>query len=65
MSALPDTLREQLTNAMVIGGTNQLAAALDQVRAVSPELADALAVYIQDFNYTPVLEALDQVASTS
>lgn len=56
---LPDALRTQLADALVLGDTAQLDAALRQVRDVSPGLADALDAYIQEFNYAPVLDALE------
>ena len=59
LSKLPETLRAQLTEALVFGSSNRLAAALGQVRDVSPAAADALEPYIQEFNYSPVLEALE------
>ncbi|MCB0930383.1 MAG: response regulator [Mycobacterium sp.] len=63
LSDLPAALRTQLADALVVGSTTRLAAALAEVRDVSPGLADLLGRYLEDFNYAPVLEALETGAS--
>ncbi|MCB0932472.1 MAG: response regulator [Mycobacterium sp.] len=60
---LPETLRAELADALVLGDTGRLSVILEQVREVTPGLADALAVLIADFNYAPALDALDALTA--
>ena len=63
LAVLPAELRTQLAQTLVVAETTQLAAALGQVRDRSPALADLLEHYIREFNYAPILDALDTAHS--
>lgn len=57
LSQLPASLRAQLSDALVLGVTTQIAGVLQQIRVVWPELADTLTRAIGDFDYAPLLDA--------
>ncbi|MCB9408855.1 CHASE domain-containing protein [Mycolicibacterium sp.] len=59
LRALPETVRTQLAEALVIGQSSEITRAIDKVRETNPALADALAIPVADFNYGVVLEALE------
>ncbi|MBS1214118.1 MAG: domain S-box protein [Proteobacteria bacterium] len=58
LSGLPDSLREDLAKALLIGHVDQLATVMLRVRELNPGLAEALAGYFARFDYLPILERL-------
>lgn len=63
LSTLPTSLRARLSDVLILGATTQIAGVMQEISAITPELAEALSRAIGDFNYAPLLEALDALES--
>lgn len=63
LCALPETVRTQLAEALVVGKASEITTAIEKVRETNPGLADALAILVADFNYNQVLETLESAGS--
>lgn len=61
LPTLPQLVRTKLAEALVLGDTISLSRVLTQVRDLNPGLADTLAHLTADFNYAPVLDALEEI----
>lgn len=58
---LPVELRRELTNALIVGNTEQLAGLLQRIERLDAGLAKGLNVYLQSFNYLPILNVLESL----
>lgn len=58
---LPETLRRELADGLILGDTEQLAGLILRIEQQDAALAKALTQHVAVFNYLPVLNALETV----
>lgn len=63
VAKLPETLRRELIDGLVLGNTEQLSELLLRIEQFDAGLAKILARYLRSFNYLPVLNALESLDS--
>lgn len=63
LAKLPETLRRELADSLVLGNTEQLAGLMLRIEQQDAELAKMLAHHVSSFNYLPILETLENVDS--
>ena len=59
IGSLPEALRRELINELILGNTDRLSELLRRIEQQDAELAKILSRYLQAFNYLPILEALE------
>lgn len=63
LAKLPEALRRELADGLVLGNTGQLAGLMLRIEQQDAELAKVLAHHVSSFNYLPVLKVLENVDS--
>jgi signal transduction histidine kinase/CheY-like chemotaxis protein len=63
LAKLPEALRRELADGLVLGNTEQLAQLIQRIEQLDTALAKVLARHLAAFNYLPVLNALETVAN--
>lgn len=61
LAKLPETLRRELADGLILGNTEQLAKLILRIEQQDAELAKVLARHVAAFNYLPILNALESV----
>ncbi|MDY6786434.1 MAG: response regulator, partial [Cyanobacteriota bacterium] len=56
MATLPEEVRSRLQEAVLQGDVRLIAKAIDRIRAIRPELADAIATFVERFEYDKILK---------
>ena len=61
LARLPGALRRELENGLILGDSGRLAELLLRIRQENAELADALERRVAEFDYLPILKALENL----
>ncbi|MDO8466088.1 MAG: ATP-binding protein [Gallionella sp.] len=61
LAKLPETLRRELADGLVLGNTEQLARLMLRIEQQDAALAQVLAHHVAAFNYLPILNALENI----
>lgn len=61
LAKLPETLRRELADGLVLGDTEQLAKLMLRIERQDSALAQVLARHVAAFNYLPILNALENI----
>ncbi len=59
LAKLPETLRRELEDALILGNTEQLATLMVRIEHQDAALAKILSRYVATYNYQPILSALE------
>ncbi len=65
LAKLPETLRHELAEGLILGNTGQLAKLVFRIEQQDAALAQVLMRHVQAFDYLPVLNALEAVNSNN
>lgn len=63
LEKLPEALRHELADGLILGDTERLAKIIRDVTQMDEELAKVLTLHAAAFNYLPILNALETIAS--
>ncbi len=63
IAKLPEALRRELADGLVLGNTEQLAELVLRIKQTDAALAKVLAHHVAAFNYLPILNALETLDS--
>lgn len=61
LEKLPETIRRELADGLILGDTEQLAKIILRIEQQDPALASVLTRHVAAFNYLPVLNALEAI----
>ena len=62
LARLPDAMRKDLANSLILGSSERIAEQLQQVEKEDAELARSLKSHIDRFDYLPILSALESAS---
>lgn len=65
LANLPVSLRQELTDSLILGNNEQLVRLVQQITQQHPAIAKLLAYHLNSFNYLPILNALEAIESNS
>jgi signal transduction histidine kinase/DNA-binding NarL/FixJ family response regulator len=63
LANLPDAMRRELADGLILGDTEQLAKLILRIKQQDDALAQVLTKHVATFNYLPILNALETVGS--
>ncbi|WP_081470833.1 PocR ligand-binding domain-containing protein [Methylomonas methanica] len=58
-SKIPEDLRNELCRSLLIGNTKQLSEVIESINRYDPKFSQAIMPYISNFNYQPLLNAME------
>jgi CheY-like chemotaxis protein len=61
LEKLPETIRHELADGLILGDTEQLAGLMLRIEQQDAALAKVLTRHVADFNYLPILNALEAI----
>ena len=65
LARLPEILRHELSDSLVLGNAERLEQLMLRIEQQDAELAKVLAHHLDDFNYLPILKALETTEKIS
>jgi len=63
LASLPETLRGALSDALTKGDTDEIAGMMPRLERAAPTLPKTLARHLENFDYLPILQALESAKS--